>query len=489
MPSKIYLTMPNIKIKNVVPRFDEFRFNATIDVEIKDENNLAIIGPNGSGKSLFVDLMTSNIALREGDVSITDADCIVPRNRIKYMSFRDIYQMANNTENYYQQRWNATENEDSPIVGDLIGKEKCNKNADLIKMLRIEDVIEKRLIFLSSGELRKMQIFRALLSNPAILIIDNPYIGLDEESRGVVNELFQTLSREKGLQIILVLSNPRDIPEIIDLVLPIYNRQCLSLVNRDNFIKDTDLQNKLFPKNIPDISSLSNVTINDETNYENALIMNKVSVRYFKKQILKDVDWQVRRGEKWALLGQNGCGKSTLLSLVCGDNPQAYVNNIVLFDRQRGTGESIWEIKSHIGYLSPDMHTYYQKDIPCIDVVASGLFDTIGLYRVINDKQREEAMKWMKIFGVENLANRSFVKISFGEQRIILLTRVFVKQPSLLILDEPLHGLDAGRKALAKAIIETYCKNPVVTLIYVTHYTHEIPSCVNLRFVMKKVIE
>ncbi|MBP5365468.1 MAG: ATP-binding cassette domain-containing protein [Bacteroidales bacterium] len=470
--------MPHIIVKGAIPRFDEFRFNADIDVEFADGENVAIIGPNGAGKSLFVDFMIGNIALREGTVGIYDADHIVPRSDIKYVVFRDIYRLANTTDNYYQQRWNATENEDSPFVRDVIGNAKCRQNSDLVSLLHIKEVLDKRFIFLSSGELRKVQIFRALTDTARLMIIDNPYIGLDEESRGVVNDILRDLSRKRGIQIVLVLSNPRDIPDIIDRVLPIDDRRCLPVQSREDFLADTALTGRLF--GIADgAAQIGDFEVNDDANYDNALIFNNVSVTYYKKKILNEVTWQVRRGEKWALLGRNGCGKSTLLSLVCGDNPQAYINDITLFDRRRGTGETIWDIKSHIGYLSPDMHTYYQKDIPCIDVVASGLFDTIGLYRKISDSQRLAAARWLKFFHAEHLAERSFVRISYGEQRLILLTRVFVKQPSLLILDEPLHGLDARNKARARQIIEEYCTNPSVTLIYVTHYTHEIPSCVS----------
>ena len=101
----------------------------------------------------------------------------------------------------------------------------------------------------------------------------------------------------------------------------------------------------------------------DGNNYdsEEVVKLNKVSIRYGDRTILKELDWTVRRGEKWALSGENGAGKSTLLSLVCADNPQSYACDISLFGRKRGTGESIWEIKKHIGYVSPEMHRAYLK--------------------------------------------------------------------------------------------------------------------------------
>lgn len=481
--------MAKITLRDAVPGHPDYRFSEPINLDIPKDNNVAIIGPNGAGKSVLVDIIIGSKLCRKGSlVSITDSDVELPSDQIKYMSFRDIYSMADNKPTYYQQRWNATENEETPMVIDILGSENCKRHADLIESLAIGGILEKRLILLSSGETRKMQIFRALLGMPKLIVIDNPYIGLDAESRDVVNELLKKISAE-GIQVILVLCNPADIPPMVQTVVPVEKMRCLGAVSIDKFMADKKLHEQLFGVVEPQFSLPTTAARQLERPYENAVIMNKVNVRYFTKQILKDLDWTVRRGEKWALLGRNGCGKSTLLSLVCGDNPQAYANDITLFDCKRGTGESIWEIKSHIGYLSPDMHTYYQADIPCIDVVASGFFDTVGLYRKPNDEQRKLAMEWMKSFGAEHLANRSFLTVSYGEQRLVMLTRVFVKTPSLLILDEPLHGLDIGKKRLAKAIIEQYCSSPEVTLIYVTHYRHEIPSCVTQEKTLVKIGE
>ncbi len=469
--------MATIRLQNAISAHPDYQFAAPINFLVADGKNVAIVGRNGSGKSMLSDILIGKILCQKDSVVELSVDGReLDREEVKCISFRDVYKMADNKPTYYQQRWNATENDDSPIVADIIGPEKCQKHLSLAQRLEIDGILQKRLIFLSSGELRKMQIFRSLLSLPKVLIIDNPYIGLDAGSRDVVNELLKNLSDNEHIQIILILSNPADVPAFVSEIIPVSNMTVLPLMSRTDFLNDTDLHHLMFDNKPVEI--LPTGQTKDEQPYENAVIMNKVNVRYFTKQILKDVDWTVKRGEKWALLGQNGCGKSTLLSLVCGDNPQAYANDITLFDCKRGTGESIWEIKSHIGYLSPDVHTYYQHDMPCLDVVATGFFDTVGLHRKPNDEQRRLALEWMKTFGADHLAERSFVKISYGEQRLVLLTRVFVKLPSLLILDEPLHGLDVGKKRLAKAIIERYCASPDVTLIYVTHYRHEIPSVV-----------
>jgi molybdate transport system ATP-binding protein len=186
----------------------------------------------------------------------------------------------------------------------------------------------------------------------------------------------------------------------------------------------------------------------------------------------------VQSGEKWALSGENGTGKSTLLSLVCADNPQSYACHIDLFGRRRGTGESIWEIKKRIGYVSPEMHRAYLRPLPAIDIVASGLHDSVGLYRKNTGEQAAACEFWMDIFGVGHLKDVSFLQLSSGEQRLVLLARAFVKDPDLLVLDEPLHGLDMHNRRLAKDVIEAFCHRKGKTLIMVTHYQEDWPSVI-----------
>ena len=201
---------------------------------------------------------------------------------------------------------------------------------------------------------------------------------------------------------------------------------------------------------------------------------------------MKDLDWTVKCGERWALTGENGAGKSTLLSLVCADNPQSYACNISLFGRKRGSGESIWEIKKHIGYVSPEMHRAYLKNLPAIDIVASGLHDSIGLYKKTQEKDRTVCEWWMDIFGISDLKDRSFLQLSSGEQRMVLLVRAFVKDPELLILDEPLHGLDMYNRRLVKDIIEVFCARKGKTLIMVTHYQEELPDVITHTLFLKR---
>lgn len=466
---------------NVSTRNPELQLDSSVNINIDTFSSLAVVGPNGSGKSRLIDAVANNVALNDGRVELSVDGNKLYSQQIGYISFRDINRLTDSPDSYYQKRWNATENEDCPIVADILGQARVEANIDLIKSLNIEHILQKHIIQISSGELRKLLIVRCLLKSPKAIIIDNPYIGLDAESRVIVNELLNSIIRSQNIPIILVLCNIKDIPAWMDRVILMKELKCLGTPCVSEFLSDEKMQESLF-KNITteDVKLPDNISLGD-TDYVNAIEMNKINIRYYNHAILKDVDWTVVKGETWALLGENGCGKSTLLSLVSGDNPQSYANDITLFDRKRGTGESIWDIKKHIGYLTPDMHTYYRENISCLDVVATGFKDTVGLFLKPSAEEKEKAMEWMKTFHANHLADKSFLKVSYGEQRLILLCRVFVKTPDLLILDEPLHGLDQEKKLLVKCAIEKYCCQLKPTLIYVTHYQNEIPSVVKNR--------
>lgn len=472
-----------VEIKNAVPRINTLAFSQPINWAVKDNQHWAIIGPNGGGKTLLIDILLGKHALRSGE--IISKDNISINSIVKCVAFRNIYSLADIQNSYYQQRWNAGDEHDVPIVRDLFSKAEREWVEMLIAAFKIEDLVEKPINLLSSGELRKTLIVRSLLTKPRILILDNPFIGLDTKSREVLNEVLSKLSKLENLQIILILSHPKDLSAIITHILPIKDKNLLPIISRKEFLEDISSQKNLFnTENKADISALLNSST-EQFLFENALLFKNIHIRYGTRTILKELNWQVKRGEKWALLGENGSGKSTLLSLVSGDNPQAYANDITLFDRKRGSGESIWDIKKHIGYISPEMHLYYLKNVRCIDVVGSGFFDTIGLYKKCSEEQEIVALEWMKVFGIENIKDTSFLNISTGEQRLVLLARVFVKNPDLLILDEPLHGLDAANKYRIKKIIEDFCTNDKA-LIYVTHYEDEIPEVVTQRLILTK---
>ena len=276
-----------------------------------------------------------------------------------------------------------------------------------------------------------------------------------------------------------------DIPSFVTHVVPVSDLVCGQKITREEYLDSYISKGK---EGLTDEKRqrIIDLPYNESLfTSEEIVKLNKVSIRYGDRTILKELDWTVKCGEKWALSGENGSGKSTLLSLICADNPQSYACDITLFGRRRGTGESIWEIKKHIGYVSPEMHRAYLKNIPAIEIMASGLHDSIGLCKRPQPGQMSVCEWWMDIFGVLALKDKPFLQLSSGEQRLVLLARAFVKDPELLILDEPLHGLDTGNRKLVKDIIEMFCLRKNKTMIMVTHYQNELPVSITNRLILK----
>ena len=449
-----------------------------------ERNKITVIfGPNGSGKTQYVERMRRQLA----------------SDSVRYLAFSDAYGPATDRAYYLQLRWNQHDiDAETPIIGTLLerviaqqGEETEERRAfreHLYELFNMRPLLDKYVILLSSGELRKFQLIKALLSNPRILILDNPFIGLDAEARRQLNELLLTIATEQQTELWLVLSKRGDIPDYADEVLKIdqTTKDAVVASGKVKGIKDTVLE-EAWQQRSELMAELTTPTANNTLSASPVVIdMHNVSIRYGERTILKDLDWRVMKGERWALGGQNGSGKSTLLSLVCADNPQSYACDIALFGQQRGTGESIWEIKKHIGYVSPEMHRSYLRDIKTVNVVASGLKDTVGLYMRPNDEEEELCRRWLSVFGIEQLADRSFITLSSGEQRLALVARAFVKNPDLLILDEPLHGLDDQNRRLVQHIINQFCEDKSKTLIMVTHYEEELPACIEKKLYLRR---
>lgn len=470
--------MNTIELKNAVARKPEWRLAEPVNFHLAKGEHVAIVGRNGGGKSMLVDMITGKHPVYPGQLSYSFDE---PYNNLKHITFRDTYGGDNDRTYFLQQRWNQMEiDEETPTVGSkleeaflLAGDDTPERRAfqkHLYQLFHLEDLLDKYIILLSSGELRKYKLVANLFTKPKVLIIENPFIGLDAETRDQVKQLLATLAGQQDMQIILVLSKIDEIPEFITRVIKMLDLRFVEDIVVKTYYPIDRCPHAILlqkPNNIPPLP-------------QQIIQFNNVTIRYGERTILKDLNWVVLKGEHWALSGQNGAGKSTLLSLVCADNPQAYANDISLFGHRRGSGESIWDIKKHIGYVSPEMHRSYKQNIPAIEIVASGLKDTVGLYARPTEAERTLCLEWMNLFGIKHLADRKFLEMSSGEQRLVLLARAFVKSPDLLILDEPLHGLDLCNRNLVKTIVDRYMfDNPERTLIYVTHYENELPKCID----------
>ncbi len=453
------------------------------DVELSTpENNgiprgiTAIIGENGAGKS------TLGLILEKGRYAFGNRLEFIPSSlNVKLITFSDIHSLSGMEVTYLNQRMEATMNEYVPTVREIM--ERKNAPASWMEDCRkigLKNIEEKKINYLSSGELRKLLIVNALSQHPDLIVLDNPYIGLDAKAREEFNQSLRKLG-DDGISAVLLLSDPSDIPPFTNHVMEIKGHRLNEPIPLDAFKKpssfnesEDDLKEKLLN------SILSKVREETIKDFSIAFEIKNGKVKYGDKIIFQDFDWKIGKGECWRLRGRNGSGKSLLLSMICADNPQAYSNDITLFDRKRGSGESIFEIKDNIGYVSPEMQLYFKSNDSILEIVVQGLRNSLNRYHPSTPEEREEALAWLQILEIDNLQSRKFNQLSTGEQRLVLVARALIKQPALLVLDEPFHGLDSKRKEGLRKIIDAITRHNRSTLIFVTHYDEETPKCVTL---------
>ncbi len=477
----------NLKFANTVV-FKNLNFT------INKGENWAIVGNSGSGKSALLQVIAGKFHLSAGNVRYYFHEEFIARlgAAAEHLTFHRLIAMvesrhhfrnlSNTGEFYYQQRYNSSDSEDALTVSDYLAAVQSYINHDfgwtlekVSDLLQLQPLADKQLIKLSNGETKRLLIAAALIKNPLLLLLDNPLAGLDIETRARFGAIIRAITAS-GIHIIIT-SSPTEIPEAISHVAVLKGGRIEKQVLRGNF--DAGSVGLASNKHI-DKTELAELlrTRQVRPGYAEVVRMRHINISYGEKQVLKDINWQVKLGERWALLGPNGAGKSTLLSLINADNPQAYANDIVLFDRKRGTGESIWDIKSETGFISPELYQYFPTDNSCLQVIESGYYDTMGLFRPSDPKKAAIALRWMKALEIDQYARQLLKNIPAGAQRLCLLARALIKNPTLLIFDEPCQGLDVHQVAHFKAVVDDICQLSNVTLIYVTHYQHELPDSV-----------
>lgn len=381
---------------------------------------------------------------------------------------------------YYQQRYNKFQQNDTlTVYADLLhfGTKNSLHYEDvepLLHALGFENCKDTQLIELSSGEHKKLQLVQALWLSPQLLIIDEPFTGLDKQSRENLLDIFNQTAKT-GTTFILI-TNDTQLPTCINRFAEIMDGQLKVVESRSDFSQDTKRQEKPLPyflQREPEVTSTSIVKLRD------------VSVRYGDKVVLKNVSWTVKAGEKWLLQGPNGSGKSTLLSLLNGDHPQAYSSDIWLFGIKRGSGESIWDIKEKIGIISPEMHWYFDRNATVWHTVASGFYDSIGWFLDVKHEEKKRMEQLLDFFDLLPYKNQLLHTLPLGKQRLALLARTIIKNPPLLILDEPCQGLDLAQTTHFNAVVDELCAHGN-TLIYVGHYESQLPSCIEHKLILEK---
>jgi len=474
------MTEPFVHIENLSLKFRKNVVWADLCWKINKGEQWLLTGTSGSGKTALAKVIAGLMHAR-GSVQVNYEGDLPARTLYvaQWFSFKDKQGKA---DFYYQQRYNSTESEDCNTVWEEIsayclklGKPELEGMA-VLKDFELLHRKDAPLIQLSSGEHKKLQLSKALLLQPQLLILDNPYTGLDTKTRGNLNTLLEQACKN-GMQLLLI-NNDGNEPECISHYARLENG---SLLLATEASKDESEITAPFSAGFT-LPAFLETTPDD---LEELVSLKNVNIKYGDHLVLDHINWTVRTGEKWLLHGPNGSGKSTLLSLLTGDNPQAYANEIYLFGKKRGTGESIWDIKKNIGFISPEMQWYFEPYATVFQTIASGFFDTAGLFRQVSHVQAEKVRELMLLLDLAGEEHTLITQLPLGKQRLAFLARAIVKNPPLLILDEPCQGLDQQQTRLFNHLVDALCTGNR-SLIYVGHFENRLPNCIEYRLGLNK---
>ncbi len=487
-----------------------------------------VIGPNGGGKADFLQALAGEKQFIDNETNKTVHT--VFENSTETVSLeraaRLIQEERDLDETDYMNRVDTGRTGRRFICEVLGGPDAKHRQLPLppiadrletlpeVKLCGVEKILDRGLKFMSTGEIRRTLLCRALLSAKKLLILSDPFAGLDAQSRAILLEFFQTMvgrqnagtSAYNETSIIMAMERYHEIPQTITNVLEFSNAQISfcgtkadyeTLIAQRNAKKQETLtaQKEEFLNQLKEAQSSivsSNQTNKNEQNdasladtsitastplpQKSLVYMNSVNVGWDGHHVLKDFNWAVLPGEHWFIRGPNGSGKTTLLELITGDNKQVFCNDVWLFGNKRGSGESIWDIKKNLGIVSYRLHVEYRMvgGTELENVIISGFHDSIGLYEKKTDTEISAAKKWLRLAGFEGREHESFGNLSYGEQRAILIIRAAVKSPKIMILDEPCHGLDEQYRQKILDLLEKVAESGTTTLLHVTHDPTEV---------------
>jgi molybdate transport system ATP-binding protein len=467
----------------------------------------AVVGPNGAGKSLLLRGLAGGLVVREGrlrhDFLETNPRCrdsihgVLPHGTIELVTPRAAQRLATAASPFHQVRWHASESHGRP-VGELLAYASVDginpfrvdapavdraaferAREEAIECLGIEPLLDRGALELSHGERRLVLLACALCREPQLLLLDDPMTGLDARHRRSVNALLADRVAD-GRKVVVATRHRDEVPEWVTHVLRLDH-----LHVEEGGPKEGVLSRLPAAAPIRLGAPAGRTLATGATAGECLVEMHGVHVRYGSKVILDDLDWTVRTGEHWAISGANGAGKTTLLSLILGDNPQAYANDVRLFGRPRGSGETIWDLRRRMGWMGPDLEAHFPGSASVSDVVCSGFTGTLGRPTEELPERLERARALLRLFAIEELATRALGTLPDAERRLVLIARALVLDPLVLVLDEPCQGLDGPHVAVVRDAVDAATEHGTGSVLYVTHDARDLPRSITHSLVLE----
>ncbi len=449
-----------------------------INWDITADSCWAVLGRNGAGKSALMACLTG-----EGEVS--SGRIVSEVRKFGLVSLEEQSRLITRERERDDSDITDKVNQGTP-VRELLD-ECCTDQLlqeTLVETLGLRHLLDRGFRKLSTGETRKLLFVRALTSGADMLLLDEPFEGLDVSTVPAIVDLLTGIARTTPM--VMAFNRIDEIPDFVTHVLYVENGAVayrFDCSTGDGMSATREALGRLMhlqmdDLKIPGTSIPPDIACNDDGSL---IRMTDVSIRYTDNLVFENLNWRVSPGEHWQVRGPNGSGKTCLLNLVTGDHPQCYVNDISVFGYQRGRGETIWEIKRYLGFVSTALHWDYRLSVSVRRVIVSGFYDSIGLYQTASEKEERIADEWLHLLGMQGRGNDAFSKLSYGEQRLLLIARAMVKHPSVLLLDEPCLGLDEINRQLVLALIDRICREKKTTVVYVTHHEEDkVPGIDNI---------
>lgn len=436
--------------------------------QISSREHWALLGPNGSGKSSLLRALVGLWPTSAGHVHY-----LLPggADAVAYLSFEEQEAIVRREQDLAATYSTGVKARDLAFSGA-----QPEDATRLGALLDLTPFLDREVPALSTGELRRALLAGALCRRPGLLLLDEPYDGLDAASRAALLKLLRLLARDGVPTVVATHRREEMLPETTHVLLVREGRVVAS--GARPVVLASPAYRDLYGKDRRPASAGGARPVAHARSVGAPLVeMRGVHVRWGDTVVLDGLDWVMRRGENWAILGPNGAGKSTILELIYGDNLQAYANDVRLFGRRRGSGESLWEIRARIGIVSTGLQVRYRCAQTVRDVVASGFHDSVGLYRRPTAAERAAADEWTLGLGLGHHAERTYAELSSGERRMVLVARAMVKRPELLILDEPCEGLDPTNRARVLDLVDAIGEGGATSLVYVSHVETDLPRC------------
>lgn len=462
--------MCTVRLNKVSVKSDDRLLLSGVSLTIRKHQFWTVIGANGSGKSTLARLLCGRIRPSAGTIERPP--------RVESVTFEDVTAILDHERDIDDSNCCGGFDRGTTTAAFIFSHptDPGPESSGIIETFGLSGLLDRGLKFLSTGEMRKALICRALVKAPRLLILDEPFDGLDAGARESLSDLITRIT-ETGTQVVLLLNRLTEIPAATTHIAVLEGGRLVraeetrALPNNSEYRETAAVQTpSVPPETRPDGKRHSNSSLVE---------MRHVNVRYRDTAILSDLCWEVRAGEQWMISGPNGSGKTTLLNLITGDNTQVYSNDVKLFGQQRGSGESVWEVKRRIGHISTAFQRDYRVGTTVIGAVLSGFFDSIGLYRRHSGSHIDIARRWLRLLKLEDQEKDPFQRLSFGQKRLVLLARAMVKQPQLLILDEPFQGLDDDNRRTFLKLCQQIGTNGHTHLLYATHNFEDRIPCIN----------